>query len=119
MQQSKQPQKKFSGPIDVAFNSKTKTFGTLVGVPDSPNILPFRNMSKRQREITINGMFPISKKVQEYLDKGQTDASILFVMTKKDIIAGRITFNPVLFGELLAVVNVEVNGPITQGTEEE
>lgn len=103
--------------IDVAYNRKTKTFGTLVGVPTSPDIIPFRNMSARQREAALHTLFPVRADLARHIENSNSFPCCELPRLWQQVASGKVPINPLWFEALLTEAKIEFNVAMNRGCD--
>lgn len=83
--------------IEVGYNLRTKTLGTIVGTP-SRDVIPFSAMSKDQRHTVIAALVPLAPATLEYAQTSTTNRVQDFWWEYKKAVAG--DFNPILLKQL-------------------
>ena len=103
--------------IDVAFNSKTKKFGTLVGAPVGPHIVPFRSMSVSQRFQAMRVLFPLPPALASYIESSDSPACADLAVLWKQIVAGKTPCNPMMVDVLITQIKMEYNVAANRGCD--
>ena len=84
--------------VEIGYNTKTKSFGTLVGVAP-PYVIRFRNMSRRQRRIALAAAVPLKPELLAYLRKRETEKAAAF-WSYCEIAVKDGVFNPMVLSKL-------------------
>lgn len=100
----KHQQEEAPPPVQVGYNTRTKKLGTIVG-PVPIYVVPFKNMSKRQRQMAVAQIVPVGIETMAYMQAFPNNPDIRFFWCWVKEAVEKGNFNPLELSALRDRIN--------------